>query len=101
MGLCLLRVLRCDDVCIRSGHHGVTGHCCWSDWRSRQLLSTGQTETCSRTVMEDRGSSAAGSCGESESTQVSLEPPPWEEFTINEPSFNATRVRPPGSTQTS
>mgnify|MGYP003677486135 CR=1 FL=1 len=32
------------------------------------------------------------------STQVSLEPPPCEEFTIKLPLFNATRVSPPFST---
>ena len=34
-------------------------------------------------------------------TQVSLDPPPWEEFTIMLPSFRATRDKPPGSTQVS
>src|SRR6516162_4413271 len=29
-------------------------------------------------------------------TQVSLLPPPWEEFTTNDPGCNATRVSPPG-----
>ena len=29
-------------------------------------------------------------------TQVSLVPPPWLEFTTSDPSFSATRVRPPG-----
>jgi len=37
----------------------------------------------------------------SPSTQVSFEPPPWEELTISSPSGSATRVSPPGSTQTS
>src|SRR5262249_6049580 len=32
-------------------------------------------------------------------TQVSLLPPPCEEFTIKDPSRSATRVRPPGSTR--
>src|SRR5262249_58824867 len=32
-------------------------------------------------------------------TQVSLLPPPCDEFTIREPSRSATRVRPPGSTR--
>ena len=32
-------------------------------------------------------------------TQVSLQPPPWEEFTTREPRFRATRVKPPGLTQ--
>ncbi len=36
----------------------------------------------------------------SASTQVSLEPPPWLELTTSSPSGSATRVRPPGSTQT-
>src|SRR5882724_6318663 len=35
------------------------------------------------------------------STQVSFVPPPCEEFTTSEPSRNATRVRPPGTTVTS
>ena len=35
------------------------------------------------------------------STQVSFEPPPWLELTTSEPSGSATRVSPPGSTQTS
>src|SRR3954462_6619771 len=30
-------------------------------------------------------------------TQVSFVPPPCDEFTTSEPSFNATRVRPPGT----
>ncbi len=34
-------------------------------------------------------------------TQVSFEPPPRLEFTLSSPSLSATRVRPPGSTQTS
>src|SRR4029079_5299767 len=32
-------------------------------------------------------------------TQVSLDPPPWLEFTTSEPFTSAVRVRPPGSTQ--
>lgn len=32
----------------------------------------------------------------SSTTQVSLLPPPWEEFTTSEPLRNATRVNPPG-----
>ncbi len=35
------------------------------------------------------------------STQVSLEPPPWLELTTKLPAGSATRVRPPGTTQTS
>src|SRR4051794_4076768 len=35
------------------------------------------------------------------STQVSLVPPPWEEFTTKEPSRKATRVSPPGTSVTS
>ena len=34
-------------------------------------------------------------------TQVSLLPPPWEEFTTSEPFRRATRVRPPGTIFTS
>src|SRR5208337_4628394 len=30
-------------------------------------------------------------------TQVSLLPPPWEEFTTSEPGCSATRVKPPGT----
>ncbi len=35
---------------------------------------------------------------EAASTQVSLLPPPCDEFTTSEPLRNATRVRPPGMT---
>ena len=42
-----------------------------------------------------------GAASESSSTQVSLEPPPWEEFTTSAPSGRATLVSPPGSTQMS
>ena len=35
------------------------------------------------------------------STHVSLDPPPWLEFTTRLPSGSATRVSPPGTTQTS
>lgn len=31
---------------------------------------------------------------------MSLVPPPWLEFTTSDPSFNATRVKPPGATRT-
>src|SRR5262249_37942445 len=41
---------------------------------------------------EDHGSRAA-------STQVSLLPPPWEEFTTYDPARRATRVSPPGRTR--
>ncbi len=37
---------------------------------------------------------------QSSSTQVSLVPPPWLEFTTSEPFFSATRVRPPGVIRT-
>jgi hypothetical protein len=33
----------------------------------------------------------------SSNIQVSLVPPPWLEFTTSEPSFSATRVKPPGT----
>jgi hypothetical protein len=33
------------------------------------------------------------------STQVSLDPPPCEEFTTSDPLRNATRVNPPGLTE--
>ena len=35
----------------------------------------------------------------SSTIQVSLQPPPWEEFTTSDPRFSATRVSPPGLTQ--
>ena len=35
--------------------------------------------------------------GYSSRIQVSLVPPPWDEFTTSEPSCKATRVRPPGT----
>src|SRR4051794_33338665 len=34
--------------------------------------------------------------GHRSSTQVSLVPPPWLEFTTSEPCLSATRVSPPG-----
>src|SRR6266568_4031333 len=37
-------------------------------------------------------------CPASPRTQVSLEPPPWEELTTSEPRLSATRVSPPGTT---
>src|SRR6186713_2098312 len=36
------------------------------------------------------------SAHQSSSTQLSLVPPPWDEFTTSEPFLSATRVRPPG-----
>jgi hypothetical protein len=36
-------------------------------------------------------------CNQPSSTQVSLVPPPCELLTTKEPSFKATRVRPPGT----
>ena len=46
---------------------------------------------------------ASGACSRNGwlSTQVSLLPPPWLLFTTISPLGRATRVRPPGSTQTS
>ena len=35
----------------------------------------------------------------SSTIQVSLQPPPWDEFTTSEPRLRATRVSPPGLTQ--
>ena len=35
----------------------------------------------------------------SSTIQVSLHPPPWEEFTTSDPRLRATRVKPPGVTQ--
>ena len=48
-----------------------------------------------------RGDRRCGSASQLSSTQVSLVPPPCEEFTTSEPSRSATRVRPPGTTVTS
>src|ERR1700679_2359339 len=36
----------------------------------------------------------------SSTIQVSLVPPPWLELTTSDPSFSATRVRPPGTMRT-
>ena len=38
-----------------------------------------------------------GRASSSSSTQVSFDPPPWEELTIIDPSRSATRVSPPGT----
>ena len=45
-------------------------------------------------VVRDAGKQAAHADGSS-TIQVSLLPPPWEEFTTSEPARIATRVRPP------
>src|SRR5690606_14021407 len=46
-----------------------------------------------------------GSCAtqhaQSSTIQVSLVPPPWDELTTSEPSRNATRVSPPGTSRVS
>ena len=46
---------------------------------------------------------ASWACGAaivwSSTIQVSLQPPPWDEFTTSEPRLRATRVSPPGLTQ--
>src|SRR5688572_24947040 len=42
-----------------------------------------------------------GNAAQHPSTQVSLLPPPCDEFTTREPFFNATRVNPPGRTNIS
>ena len=54
-----------------------------------------------------RGAASSGEAGakvgrpSAASTQVSFDPPPWLELTTSAPSGSATRVRPPGSSQTS
>src|SRR5699024_8860463 len=64
-----------------------------SSKRSSRGSSTGSSSS---------SSSAEAVVGEAPaSTQVSLEPPPREEFTTISPSGRATRVSPPGSTHTS
>ena len=47
--------------------------------------------------VERIGDAAQHGC--SATIQVSLQPPPWEEFTTRDPRRRATRVRPPGLTQ--
>ena len=50
------------------------------------------------TGRSSRGCLRSGlACHLSASTQVSLTPPPCEEFTTSEPSLSATRVSPPGT----
>jgi hypothetical protein len=44
-----------------------------------------------------RAASLLNSSIYSSNIQVSLVPPPWLEFTTSEPSFSATRVKPPGT----
>ena len=56
------------------------------------------SSTCSPADCEGE-LSAASEVRTGASTQVSLEPPPREEFTIISPRGSATRVSPPGSTQ--
>src|SRR6266850_2787656 len=56
------------------------------------------------TVAVDLGggvNSSFSGTGASASTQVSLLPPPCEEFTTSEPFLSATRVSPPGITKIS
>ena len=48
----------------------------------------------------DTDSGGASSRVPSSITQVSFEPPPWLEFTTRLPSGSATRLSPPGSTNT-
>src|SRR6202012_5218987 len=43
------------------------------------------------------GGSRQHALGYSSRIQVSLVPPPWLELTTSEPSFSATRVKPPGT----
>ena len=72
--------------------------CCWACWLS--LLSTGPGSGGSvQTVMwlwRWRAARRSRASPEGASTHVSLEPPPWLEFTTRLPSGSATRVRPPG-----
>ena len=89
----------------------VTGHgcccCCW-DWPTTVSLSgpgscAGGSSGRSAAVNSMRvrsGSSTSVAWRGGLITQVSLEPPPWLEFTTSSPSGSATRVSPPGSTQT-
>ena len=76
--------------------------CCWAAWGTTGPGSSGFAR---RQRVEGRGRQRAGAgwsapAPGSASTQVSLEPPPWLEFTTRLPSGSATRVRPPGTTQT-
>ena len=85
--------------------------CCWPCWlRNRQRAAApAGLGGCSKPGRSDRlitwvdrrpGPAAGSASWLPNSTQVSFEPPPCEELTTSSPSGNATRVSPPGSTQT-
>ncbi|SKU71794.1 Uncharacterised protein [Mycobacteroides abscessus subsp. abscessus] len=69
------------------------------------MATSGPCSTSAACGSSDTSSAPASSRSATDardaSTQVSLEPPPWLEFTTSEPSGSATRVSPPGSTHTS
>jgi hypothetical protein len=54
-------------------------------------------DRCERNFTHSNASPGLFSKRRSRPTQVSLVPPPWLELTTSEPSFSATRVRPPGT----
>ena len=64
--------------------------------RSRVGKSAAPTSTGELGVWCD-DASTVHAANHASSTQVSLVPPPWLELTTSEPSFSATRVRPPGT----
>ena len=74
--------------------------CCWSLLGGERRRAPGRRPAGRRAAGPARA--RVGRCCRPwpASTQVSFEPPPREEFTISSPSPSATRVRPPGSTQT-
>src|SRR5262249_6457829 len=68
-----------------------------------RIGDTAQHCCCPRSteIITSTSGSSVLTCGSPASTQVSLLPPPCDALTTSDPFFNATRVRPPGSTKMS
>ena len=77
----------------RSGPASIAAVAAAGRTRRRRAGARASAAATTSTAARAR-SGASASCS---STQVSLEPPPWLELTIIEPSRSATRVSPPGT----
>src|SRR5271165_3269221 len=75
--------------------------CCWVGFSPSDSPLDVVTGLGSERTISAAPSSRLATEARDASTHVSLEPPPWLEFTTRDPSTRATRVRPPGNTHTS
>ena len=86
---------RVQRECIRSSNCAFTPSTTWI-WRFSMPAALAGGAEVRASGSEPILQAVSQQPGSAQSTQVSLLPPPWEEFTTRDPFLRATRVSPPG-----